>query len=71
MQVDKILNNCSNCGDEAEMIMHHVKGTVNRLSYFVRCIECGKRQVNSYKRDSMAIESWNTYNKGVDDDSKV
>jgi len=57
------INKCSQCGGESEVISFYIKGTPNRLHYFVKCIECGKRQINEYKKMSKAIDLWNGCNE--------
>lgn len=53
------LNKCPECGGEAEVISHYIKGVANRIHHFVRCKDCRFRKHNEYKKREKAIDSWN------------
>jgi len=60
------INKCSLCGGEAEVVSVHIKGISNGTHYFIKCIECGHRQVNDYKILSTATQCWNHRETGYD-----
>ena len=55
------LNKCS-CGENPEFIWHYIKGTANKIHYFIRCPVCRKSTQNR-KRELGAVNEWNEINK--------
>ena len=53
-----VLNKCSKCGNEPNIIWHYMKGTANRKHYFVRCNNCLNRTMDR-KNIEGAVEEWN------------
>lgn len=50
------LHKCD-CGGNTEIIWHYIRGTANKINYFVKCSKCGLRTVDRNSPKG-AIESW-------------
>jgi uncharacterized Zn finger protein len=49
---------CPNCGNEAEVISHFIKGIANKVHHFVKCKSC-KLRTRDRKTRIGAIADWN------------
>lgn len=47
------------CGNKAKVIGFYIKGTANRMHYFVTCDKCNRR-TNNRRKLKNAISDWNT-----------
>lgn len=45
------------CGSKPILVWHYIKGTANRIHYFIKCPDCRVRTIDR-KRVTGAIESW-------------
>lgn len=52
-----ILNRCQ-CDSEGVVIWHYIKGTANRVHYFVKCKRC-MRKSRDRKKVENTVKDWN------------